>query len=272
MAAGPSQASPSPASPAAAALYQCPVVESRAVGDYRLISFVAREIASAAAPGQFLMIRRSGPSLDPLLPRPLGVHDVDSDLISILIEPVGKGTANLARSRVGDKLEVLGPLGNGFSLEAEGAALLVGGGIGAAPLKLLARALTARGRPVRCLLGFKTRSQAVSAELFRDFDSEVYTEDGSLGEMGLVSEPLPGCLAPPAEGQPQTEVFACGPGAMLKAVARVSRECGAPAQVSVATHMACGIGACQGCVVEAAGGYVKACRQGPVFQAGDLKW
>lgn len=257
---------------APASLFQCPVVENRSVGAYRLVSFVAREIAALAQPGQFLMVRRTGPSLDPLLPRPLGIHDVDSDLINVLIEPVGKGTELISASQIGDKLNVLGPLGQGFDLEGEGPAVIVGGGIGVAPLKLLARQLVESGREVRSILGFKNRNQAVSAELFRDFNAEVLTEDGTVGSKGMVSEPLPGCLAAPPGGGPLPEVFACGPGAMLAAVARISRECGVRAQVSVATHMACGIGACQGCVVEAAGGYVKACTEGPVFDVEELKW
>lgn len=267
------------AGPAPANLYQCPVVESRSVGAYRLVSFLSREIAARAHPGQFLMVRPSGPSLEPLLPRPLGVHDIDSDLVSILIESVGKGTRLLAGMKVGDKLNVLGPLGREFDLGGTGPAVIVGGGIGVAPLKLLARALAGQERKLRCILGFASRHQAVSAELFLDFQVDVYTEDGSAGSRGLVSEPLPGCLTPswaetrqPGGVEPFAEVFACGPGAMLREIARISRQCGVRAQVSLDAHMACGVGACQGCVVEAAGGYTKVCTEGPVFDVGDLKW
>jgi dihydroorotate dehydrogenase electron transfer subunit len=249
-------------------LYDCPVVESRPVGSYRLIAFVAREVAALARPGQFLMVRAAGQSLDPLLPRPLGVHDIDSDLIKILIEPVGRGTISLAGLRVGDRLSVLGPLGNGFDLAGEGPALIVGGGIGAAPLAFLARALTERGREARCLLGFKTRGQAVAAELFRNSGVDVFTEDGSMGRKGLVSEPLAECLA----GMGAVEVFACGPDAMLAAVARVTRDCGASAQLSMAAHMACGVGACQGCVIKTVAGYRRVCNEGPVFAAGEIEW
>lgn len=263
------------AKPAPANLIEYPVVESRPVGAYRLISFVAREIAASANPGQFLMVRQAGPSLDPLLPRPLGIHDIDSDLVRILIEPVGKGTDELVRLRVGDKLSVLGPLGNGFdSGGGGGTALLVGGGIGVAPLALLARSLTAAGRDVHCLLGFRTRSQAVSAELFRDYYVEVFTEDASVGTRGLVSEPLSACLSVNASGQDgnAAEVFACGPDPMLREIARIAKENGVRAQVSAATHMACGIGACQGCVVRTTSGYQRVCREGPVFEAGELIW
>jgi dihydroorotate dehydrogenase electron transfer subunit len=246
-------------------------VESRPVGAYRLVAFVAPELAAAAVPGQFIMVRRAGPALDPLLPRPMGIHDIDADLVKILIEPVGKGSTRLAAADVGDLLSVLGPLGTGFDLEREGPAVVVGGGIGVSPLTLLAKALAGRGRELSCILGFKTRTQAVAAELFRDIEVDVFTEDGSLGRQGMVSEPLPGCLAV-KPGSPAPEVFACGPGAMLREVARISSECGVRAQVSVATHMACGIGSCQGCVIRSRENYQKACTAGPVFEAGELVW
>ncbi len=254
-----------------ASLYVCPVVASRPVGAYRQVAFVAPEIAALAHPGQFIMVRRAGPALDPLLPRPMCISDADSDLVKILVEPVGKGSAKLAASQVGDRLSVMGPLGTGFDLEGEGPAVLVGGGIGVSPLVLTAGTLAERGRAVRCILGFRARQQAVAAELFRDFDVDVLTEDGSMGRTGLVNEPLPGCLAI-EPGQPAPEVFACGPDGMLWEVARISRECGVRAQVSVATHMACGIGSCQGCVIRTKGSYRKACTSGPVFEAGELEW
>ncbi|MHB0866737.1 MAG: dihydroorotate dehydrogenase electron transfer subunit [Thermoleophilia bacterium] len=262
------------ARPAPASLYDCPVVESRPVGAYRLVSFVAREIAALAHPGQFLMVREDGPSLDPLLPRPLGIHDIDSDLVSVLIDPVGKGTHALAGCRVGETLSVLGPLGRGFDLEADGPALVVGGGIGMAPLKFLTRALVESGRDTLCLLGFKTRSQAVAAELFGDFPVEVWTEDGSVGSHGLLSIPLALRLKPSDNDnpEPEPEVFGCGPSPMLKALGNLCATADIEAQVSVASHMACGVGACQGCVVQAVGGYVKACTDGPVFRTGELAW
>jgi len=213
------------------------------------------------------MVRGAGQSLDPLLPRPLGVHEIDSDLVKVLIEPVGRGTISLASLRVGDRLSVLGPLGNGFDMTGEGPALVVGGGIGAAPLAFVARSLAERGRDVRCLLGFRTRGQAVVAELFRNLPVEVYTEDGSMGKKGLVSEPLSQIL-----GGSSNEIFACGPDAMLAAVDRICRDCGATAQVSVDAHMACGVGACQGCVINTVDGYRRACSEGPVFLSTDIIW
>lgn len=274
-------AAPAPVD-ASASLYDCPVVESRSVGAYRLVSFVSREIAAQARPGQFLMVRRSGPQLDPLLPRPLGIHAIESDLVSMLIEPRGKGTLTLAGVRMGDRLKVLGPLGHGFDLAGKGPAVVAGGGIGIAPLGHLARSLIASGRQVLCFLGFRSRHEAVAAELFRDIDIEVMTEDGSLGTRGMATEPLTAYIESLANiqqtdgddtpGSSTPEIFACGPSAMLKAVARLAQAQGVSAQVSVDSHMACGIGACQGCVVRAAGGFRKVCTDGPVFDVVELKW
>jgi dihydroorotate dehydrogenase electron transfer subunit len=112
------------------------------------------------------------------------------------------------------------------------------------------------------------------AELFRNLPVEVYTEDGSMGKQGLVSEPLPDILNQMGQSADSgsAEVFACGPDAMLAAVSRLCQECGAAAQVSVAAHMACGVGACQGCVINTVDGYRRACSEGPVFPAADIVW
>lgn len=112
----------------------------------------------------------------------------------------------------------------------------------------------------------------MAAELFRDFPVEVLTEDGSIGRQELVSAPLAQRLDPTAKGEAIPEIFACGPAAMLKAVVSLCAAADAAVQISVASHMACGVGACQGCAIEAAGGYVKVCTDGPVFRAGELKW
>ncbi len=258
--------------PAPASLHECPVVESRTVGAYHLVSFVASGIADAARPGQFVMVRQAGPALDPLLPRPMGIHDIDSDLVKVLIEPVGKGTVYLSQAKVGDRFSVLGPLGNGFDLEGSGPVLVIGGGVGVAPLVLLAKRLVERGRPVRCLLGFKTRVQAVVAELFGEVEVDICTEDGTMGKRAVVSELLAGCLEELGPEAATAQIFACGPDGMLKAVTGASHGCGADAQVSVAAHMACGVGACQGCVVKVGGEYRRACSEGPVFPAGELEW
>jgi dihydroorotate dehydrogenase electron transfer subunit len=255
-------------------LYECPVVESRSVGAYHLIAFVAPALVQAAEPGQFLMVRQAVPDLDPLLPRPLGIHAIDSDLVKVLIEPVGKGTHVLARAKVGEHYSVLGPLGKGFDLSGKRPALIVGGGIGVAPLAFLARTMAARGREVRCLLGFGTRIQAVAVELFDDAGVviDICTEDGTMGHQALVTELLSASLAEMGPKAGAAELFACGPDAMLKAVTQVALKHGIRTQVSVAAHMACGIGACQGCVVKAGGEYRRACIEGPVFEAGDLEW
>jgi dihydroorotate dehydrogenase electron transfer subunit len=202
----------------------------------------------------------------------MGIHDVEADLVKILIEPVGKGTRVLSGARVGDHYSVLGPLGNGFDLAGDGPALVIGGGIGAAPLALLVRRLKENRRDVRCLLGFRTRRQAVAAELFGGIEMDICTEDGTMGRKAIVSELLAGCLADLGSDAASAQLYACGPDAMMQAVIGAAHQCGADAQVSVVAHMACGVGACQGCVVRAGGEYRRACNEGPVFRAGELEW
>jgi dihydroorotate dehydrogenase electron transfer subunit len=260
--------------PHRASLYQCPVVESRSVGAYHLVALVAPELAAGSQPGQFLMVRQAVPDLDPLLPRPLGIHAVESDLVKVLIEPIGKGTQALSQAKVGDRFNILGPLGDGFDLSGKGPAVIAGGGVGVAPLAFLAEVLAGNGREVRCLLGFKTRGQAVVAELFDSTETIVgiCTEDGTMGHQALVTELLDARLAEIGPEASKTEIFTCGPDPMLRAVTEVAGKYGARAQVSVAAHMACGVGACQGCVVKVGGEYQRACIEGPVFEAADIAW
>jgi dihydroorotate dehydrogenase electron transfer subunit len=215
------------------------------------------------------MVRSATDQLDPLLPRPLAVHDVDEDVVRVLIEPKGKGTRVLADVAVGQRLHVLGPLGHGFETRKSGPALIAGGGIGVAPLKLLATALSQEKRKVHLLLGFRSRREAAAAQLFRQFEPEVWTDDGSLGNKGLASQALSGYLD---DADKSTELFACGPPPMLSAIASIAAERHSSLQVALDSHMACGIGSCQGCVTQSKQGFVKVCTDGPVFNAQDLEW
>lgn len=251
----------------------CTVItgEQPARGLLRL-RLAAPEIAAAVRPGQFVMVA-CGADRDPLLRRPLSVHNAEAGAtIDLLVRVLGRGTAALARLRAGDTLPVLGPLGRGFGEAQEGAeVLLVGGGIGCAPLLLLARRLLARrARPV-LLLG---AAHAAEARAFRDcfqgLDCPVHlsTDDGSLGYHGFVTGLLPELAAA------ASRVYACGPMPMMAAVARF---CGSrlPCEVSLESRMACGLGACLGCAVPAPdrpGAYRHVCKDGPVFPANEVLW
>jgi dihydroorotate dehydrogenase electron transfer subunit len=243
------------------------------------VGFASREIAGKARPGQFLMIKAKACS-EPLLPRPISIHRVQSGTIELLVRVVGEGTRRISELKAGEVLEVKGPLGQGFKIDPQKVPLLVAGGMGAAPLLFLAEELVRsgareKGRAPVLFIGGRNKKELLALKEFRQAGLKVLvaTEDGSFGEKGLVTDRLKAYLETrPAE----TMVYACGPAGMLKAVAALARQEGLPCQVSLEEHMACGMGACLGCAVarrqEGGPGYVKVCQDGPVFTAGEIIW
>ncbi|MBN1142386.1 MAG: dihydroorotate dehydrogenase electron transfer subunit [Deltaproteobacteria bacterium] len=237
-------------------------------------------------PGQFVMVRvREGAT--PFLRRPFGVFRTGflppecdglppKEYLEILYKVVGQGTALMAALHGGDPLQVLGPLGAGFDLPADGKELiLVAGGIGVAPLFLLGQTL-APHRPVRLLLGARCRDEVLAVTEFERAGIETYvaTDDGSLGEKGLVTQVLETCL----KGSPSAVVAACGPISMLKETNRICSSYGVFLQVSLEALMGCGVGACLGCVVKGRGHtelaprQLTVCEDGPVFRSDDIDW
>lgn len=220
--------------------------------------------------GQFLHVRCGEGQL---LRRPISVclcmADTPEDTARIVFEVRGEGTAWLSRRRAGDKLNVLGPLGNGFSCGAGDRLLLVGGGIGAPPL--LGYAAYTWGRST-AVLGFRCAERAMLVEDFREKCRDVLlcSDDGSLGAHGFVDAQVRAALE---RENGYTSVLACGPKPMLRAVARAAAEHGVPCQVSLEERMACGVGACLGCAVRMADGSMKhVCKDGPVFPAQEVDW
>jgi len=220
--------------------------------------------------GQFLHIA-CGSGL--FLRRPISVAlvqpDEPEDTAALLFEVRGKGTRWLSQRREGDLVNVLGPLGNGFTMEPSGRYLLAGGGIGAAPL--LGCAVSGRERTC-AVLGFRSRQRAILTHRFSEACQAVYlcTDDGSLGRRGYVHEQVRELLEEDASYQ---GILACGPLPMLRAVAQTAAAFGVACQVSLEERMACGVGACLGCAVATAGGGVKrVCRDGPVFDAQEVMW
>lgn len=246
---------------------------------FGLLTLEAPEIAAAAKPGQFVMVRVA-PLADPLLRRAFAVHAADRErgLILILYGVVGRGTRLLSQVRAGESLDVLGPLGRGWRLEAGREAWLVAGGFGAAPLLPLAQEAAAAGTPVRLFYGTRTAAGLIRAGEFERLGVEVAcaTEDGSHGQKGLVTDLLLPALMSGGIGPPLTTVYACGPKPMLAAVARLCAGMGVPCQVSLHAFMGCGIGACLGCAVERRPvpgeppNYAKVCVEGPVFDAQEV--
>jgi NAD(P)H-flavin reductase len=234
------------------------------VGPYRLLR--CADDGPDPRPGQFYMlatVERWGGGEDerPYLPRAFSYLSRRPGELEFLLEDVGPGTRRLAEARPGAALWLLGPLGRGFDPPEEGRRpLLVGGGIGIVPLAALQAAL-----PAPALLGFRDAAHAAGATLLDDVT--LATDDGSTGHRGLVTELLDARLD---EGD-AVELYACGPPGMLEAVRRTSVERGVPAQLALEAGMACGFGACFGCVVPTHDGYVRTCVDGPVLRAAELE-
>ena len=246
-------------------LEQCAVVDVRkaAEGIY-LLSFTSPAISRAIRPGQFVNIRVDG-GCDPLLRRPFSAYRIEGDVVEIIFQVVGKGTEALRRKKTGDTLDVLGPLGVPFRVDAEeiGTAVLVAGGLGVAPLPILTGALRSRGTSIMTFLGARTSAQLVTAHLE---GLHTATDDGSAGFRGTVVDCASRVLR--ESRPPAPKIFACGPTPMLRAVATLARASGIPCEVSLEGPMGCGIGICQGCPIERANderSYALMCKEGPVF-------
>lgn len=224
---------------------------------------------NGAAPkaGQFYMLSSAegwggGEGERPFLPRAFSVLRARGRELHFLLEEVGPGTRRLAELGPGDELLLVGPLGNGFAPPRAGRRpLLVGGGVGIAPLAIWQDELPRRPA-ARALLGFRDRAHADGAALLHD--PTIATDDGSVGHRGLVTDLLEEELD--AWGE-EREVYACGPPAMLDAVRTMCAERGVPGQLALESGMACGFGACFGCVVPTVRGYVRLCLDGPVLDA-----
>ncbi len=235
------------------------------VGAYRVLR-VADPHGPTPEPGQFAMLaaaERWGGGADerPHLPRAFSYARVTAEgEAHFLLEDVGPGTQRLCELRPGEEVWLLGPLGVGFTAPADGRrAILVGGGAGTAPLAAWQDAL---GAQATVLLGFRDRRHATGAALLRD--AQVATDDGSVGYHGLVTELLSRELARDSHAT----VYACGPAPMLETVRALGAERSIPAQLALESGMACGFGACFGCVVPCrGGGYLRVCVDGPVLDA-----
>ena len=238
------------------------------VGAYHVIRALDSGGPADPQPGQFYMLSSAegwggGADERPYLPRAFSYARVREGELSFLLEVVGPGTARLAELRPGEGLALVGPLGVGWRPPREGTRpLLVGGGIGAAPLICLQEELEP---DAAVLLGFRSAAHAQAAGLF-DGSPAVATDDGSTGRQALVTD----LLREELDADPGATVFACGPPAMLEAVRAVCAEVGVPAQLALESGMACGFGACFGCVVATRDGYIRLCVDGPVLDAEQL--
>lgn len=257
------------------------VVAHEGDGEVFKLTLKAPQIANMAAPGQFVMVKVGG--VDPLLRRPFSLCEIrpEAGEITLIYRVVGHGTRILAEAPVGARLLTMGPLGYSFPDPSVGSGelLLVGGGLGIPPMVAAAEVAVKAGRPVRAILGARSARYLAGAEELKALGVPVtlVTDDGSAGEKGVVTGPLAAVLAASggsaqASAPASAEVWACGPEGMLKAVAAVAAQQGAPCFLSVERHMACGFGACIGCTVPKASGdgFLKACQDGPVFLAEEV--
>ncbi len=246
----------------------------------------APQIAKIASPGQFVHIRCSK-GYNPLLRRPFSLHKIGVDIIEILFKVKGKGTLLLSKKKPGEKINILGPCGNGFTIKKADKFLLVAGGIGVAGLLALAyklrkiypvrKSLISNGvypeSDIKVFIGAKTKDHILCEEEFEELNCEVQIiiEDESLGKKGLVTEIFKdevNNLFPKF----LTRVYICGPLDMLRGAAKICINKKIPTQISFEQNMGCGIGVCLGCVVKTNSGYSRVCTEGPVFEAKQIQW
>ena len=233
----------------------------------------APQIAPLIQPGQFSHVRIL-PMKDALLRRPFSIFQVEGNTFSILYKAVGKGTEALSRMRPGAEVSVIAPLGHGFTVPKPGAEtpLLIAGGYGMAAMYLMAQRSPQKGI---VFVGGRRKIDILCEPEFRalNWDVRITTEDGTLGEKGLVTQPLIAELKRSTKGR---KLFACGPTPMLRAVAKIAEEFNVPAELSMDEHMCCGVGVCLTCVipVKSNGGweYQRTCTEGPVFDFRDVLW
>jgi dihydroorotate dehydrogenase electron transfer subunit len=251
-----------------------------------LVGLEAPGLVRATRPGQYVM---AIPPTGEAVATALGIYEAEGKRASLLFFTVGKRTTELGELRLGDRLDLVGPLGNGFDISGSPKhAAIVAGGVGIASVFLAARALVRAGTRVELLYGARTAELLVDAKRFEDAGCEVVlaTDDGSAGHHGFVT----GVLEQRQRVQKSDVILACGPSPMLREVARVSGELGVRAQLCLEETFACGVGGCWGCVVPLVrtsmqapsfppaqrGGsdvvYARVCKEGPVFWSDELRW
>lgn len=253
----------------------CEVISNQSLNEsYFLLTVQLPQYALSASflPGCFVQVKVEAPNA--FLRRPISVcrWNLEKNTISLLIQEIGRGTSYLRTLRGGDKIDLLGPLGNSFDISSEkvghDAPLLIGGGVGVAPMLMLAEALYQKGITPNILLGARTSKLIVLQEEFKKYGSlYVTTDDGSQGVRGTV------LMHPILTDTSHSQIFTCGPRVMMKAVAIWGEKQGVPVQVSLENTMACGIGACLCCVENTKDeGNVCVCTEGPVFNANRIRW
>ncbi len=259
----------------------CEIFAVQRVGEYVQFTVVAPGIAGGFQPGHFVAVAVGGPQSSMILRRAFALYAATpagdfAGTVQFVVAAHGPGTQWLVERRPGDVLDLVGPLGHPFPVPAEPVpAVLVGGGYGTAPLVPLAQRLMAAGSAVEVIIGAATAGRLFGELVVRRSVGAVTvtTDDGSAGQHGRVTDPLPESITRLGA----QVVYACGPMAMLRAVGEVARAHAIPAQVAVEEAMACGIGVCMTCVLpvrqdDGSSKFVRSCVEGPVFDAARVRW
>lgn len=244
------------------------VVRKKVVNDYHfLLTLQSSENLPMIIPGQFVQVLvENAPAV--FLRRPFSIHDVDyeENTISLYIKILGNGTRQLSYVEEGDFLNVIYPLGNGFSFPDDDNILLVGGGCGVAPMLYLAKYLNFHDIMPSILLGARTKTDIPELDEYLKY-GPVYSasDDGSCGEPGFVSQHS-------ILKNKFSKIYTCGPEPMMKAIARIAAQTNTPCEASLENTMACGFGVCLCCVTPTMEGHKCVCTEGPVFNTSYLKW
>lgn len=247
------------------------VIENRVINSSYYVLKLQSEFAfPLIKPGQFVnVLVEDSPTT--FLRRPISIYDVDFEAMTIelLILIAGEGTRKLSLKNIGDKVNLLFPLGQGFTWEEDiKKVIMIGGGVGLAPLLFLGRKLRESGIEVHTLIGGRSSNYIIEKEKFEEI-GKVYisTDDGTLGEQGLLTT---NTIMKSINSF--DKIFTCGPDPMMKAVAKIARQNKVNCEVSLENLMACGIGSCLCCVEDTTTGHRCACTEGPVFNIDELKW
>lgn len=249
-------------------IYNAPVQKIIALeNNIYLLKVLCPEITSTIQPGQFLNVKVSE-TIFPLLRRPFSVCDVEGESLFLMFNILGEGTKLLAKKHIGDIVDILGPLGNGFNLDENfETAVIVAGGLGSAPFPYFIRKLN-RTKKVKCFVGGRTSHDVIQYGMK---NVSVSTDDGSIGFKGNVVNLLEKELA--KEEYSKAKIFGCGPNAMLRSLKEFAVKNNIECEVSTECAMACGFGICMGCPIESSQQsekYLLVCKDGPVFNVRDV--
>jgi len=240
------------------------ILKNEKVGMHTYLMVLKLNHSYDIKPGHFVMIKPND-SFDPLNRRAFAIADLEEDAIYIYYDVVGKGTAIMSTLRKGEFVDVLMPLGNGlFEASRDKLNVVLAGGIGISGVSLFCRLLKEKNLNFKVYYGARSKEYLVMLDWFSKYSIpiEVYTDDGSFGKKGFVTDAL--------KNIDSANIYACGPSPMLKAVQNISKQKGFDAYLSLENPMACGYGVCLGCVVKTSDGYVRTCVEGPVFKSDEI--